>query len=230
MNEKFRRRALLAATGPPASWNNPVRCDRLEVRAAASLGGVIAMGSSHSLALAALVVWLLAEALGAFMLRNWVVSGAARRRREHPEGMSLPVLLGHAGLNLCGLSCWIAFVTTRSAIPAWLAICLLVPGIGLGVSTLSVWTPYPVARRAASVPADERQHARAIPDHVLARSLEDDAAASRLIDELLARNLAAEAEQPRTLRLDPRTVVPLAHGVLAVATFLLAVLAAVSAR
>jgi len=188
------------------------------------------MGSTHSLALAALAVWLLAEALGALMLRNWIASGAARRRHEHPEGMSLPVLMGHAGLNLAGLSCWIAFVLTTSAIPAWLSICLLVPGIGLGVSTVSVWTPYPVARRLASQAQTERQPARAIPDHVLARSLEDEAAASRLVDEFLARNLAAESREPRTLHLDPRAMIPVAHGVLAVATFLLAVLAAISAR
>ena len=194
------------------------------------MGGVIGMGSSHSLALTALGVWLLAELLGAYMLRNWVTSGAARRRHEQPEGMSLPVLLGHAGLNLAGLSCWIGFVVTGSAIPAWLGICLLVPGIGLGVSTVSVWTPYPVARRAAGQPADDRPRVRAIPDHVLARSLDDEAAAARLVDELIARNLAAESTEPRTLRLDPRTVVPVAHGVLAIATFLLVVLAAISAR
>lgn len=186
------------------------------------------MGSSHSLALAALTAWLLAELLGAYMLRNWVTSGAARRRHEHPEGMSLPVLMSHAGLNLAGLTCWIGFVVTRSAIPAWLGICLLVPAIGLGVSTVSVWTPYPVAGRAAGQPAEDRPLARAIPDHLLARSLDDEKAAAQLVDELITRNIAAETE-PRTLRLNPRAVVPLAHGVLAIATFLLVVLAAISA-
>jgi hypothetical protein len=189
------------------------------------------MGSSHSLALSALAVWLLAELLGAYMLRNWARSGAGRRRHEHPEGMSLPVLAGHASLNLAGLSCWLGFVLTRSAIPAWLGICLLVPGIGLGVSTVSIWTPYPVARRVPGQPEEEQRGGRAIPDHVLNRSLDDETAASRLVDELLARNLAdAEQEEHRRLRLDPRTMVPLAHGVLAIATFLLAVLAAISAR
>jgi hypothetical protein len=189
------------------------------------------MGSSHSLALSALGVWLLAELLGAYMLRNWIRSGAARRRREQPGGMSLPILAGHASLNLAGLSCWLGFVLTRSAIPAWLGICLLVPGIGLGVSTVSIWTPYPVARREPDQ-SEERAGGRAIPDHELSRSLDDETAASRLVDELLARNLAAdraESENGR-LRLDPRAIVPLAHGVLAIATFLLAVLAAISAR
>jgi hypothetical protein len=187
------------------------------------------MWSSHSLALAALGTWLAAEILGAFMLRNWVTSGAARQRHEHPEGMSLPVLLGHAGLNLAGLSCWVGFVATRSAIPAWLGICLMVPAIGLGISTVSVWTPYPVTRRVTGRPADEQHGTRAIPDHELARSLDDEAAARRLIDELLARNLAEESA-PRVPRLDPRAVIPLAHGVLAIATFLLAVLAAIGAH
>lgn len=191
------------------------------------------MGSSHSLALSALGAWLLAELLGAYMLRNWVVSGAARRRHEDPGGMSLPVLMGHAGLNLAGLSCWIGFVVTRSPVPAWLGICLLVPGIGLGVSTVSIWTPFPVAGRVPGQPDEGLPRNRAVPDHVVARSLEDEAAASRLVDEILARNLAADQAGPagpRPLRLDPRTMIPLAHGVLAIATFLMAVLAAISAQ
>ena len=191
------------------------------------------MGSSHSLALSALGAWLLAELLGAYMLRNWIKSGAVRHRHEHPEGISLPVLTGHAGLNLAGLSCWIGFVLTGSAVPAWLGICLLVPGIGLGVSTVSIWTPYPVARRGPDQSADEGQRTRAIPDHVVGRSLDDEQAASRLIDELLARNLEPGQAEPGDrgrLWLDPRAMIPLAHGVLAIVTFLLAVLAAISTR
>jgi hypothetical protein len=189
------------------------------------------MTSNHSLALPALVAWLLAESLGAYMARNWVRSGAAARRREHPDGMSLPVLLGHAGLNLAGLCCWLGFVATGAPVAAWLAICLLVPAIGLGVSTVSIWTPYPVARQYPDQPAAEesRPRARAIPDHVLARSLEEEESARQLIDELLAKNLALEEREPRTLQLDARALVPLAHGVLAIATFLLAMLAAVNA-
>jgi hypothetical protein len=186
------------------------------------------MSSNHSLALPALVTWLLAEALGAYMARNWVRSGAAARRREHPDGMSLPVLLGHAGLNLAGLSCWVGFVVTGSRVAAWLAICLLVPAIGLGISTVSIWTPYPVARKYVDQQAEEESRARArtIPDHVLAQSLDEEETARQLIDELLARNQEPEA---RTLQMDARALVPLTHGVLAIATFLLTVLAAVSA-
>jgi hypothetical protein len=190
---------------------------------------------SSSLPVTALASWALAEALGAYMLRRWVSSGAARYRHSRPDSMSVPVLAGHAGLNLAGMACWIAFVPTRVAWVGWLAIIFMIPAIGLGVSTVSVWTPYPVRRAVADRTRDslgivERawQHGT-IPEHVLARAMEDDGAANTLADELLARNLAFEADADRSIRLDIRAVVPLAHGVLAIVTFVLATLAAIAA-
>ncbi len=198
-----------------------------------------------SLAVGALASWLLAEMLGAYMLRNWVTSGAARLRKTRPDGMSLPVLLTHAGLNLTGMVCWVVFVGTGSEIAAWLAIVFLVPAIGLGVSTVSVWTPYPVRRGgpdsggdAGAGPADwssagpggHRDLSQsAIPDEVLARAMEDEAFARQLTEDLLVRNLAYEARTDRRMRLDARAIVPLVHGLLAIVTFLLATLAAISA-
>jgi hypothetical protein len=185
----------------------------------------------RSLAVSALVSWVLAELLGAYMARNWVRSGAARRRRTQPDAMSLPVLIGHASLNLAGLSCWIAFVATRSAAAAWIGLGFLIPAIGLGVSTVSVWTPYPVARAHGDQPGPASDlRTSAIQDQLLARSLDDEALSRQVVEELLARNLALEAaEPPQRVRLDPRALVPLAHGILAIATFLLATLGAVSA-
>jgi hypothetical protein len=201
---------------------------------------------NHTLAVSALGSWLLAEALGLLMLSNWVSSGAARLRKTRPDGMSLPVLASHAGLNLTGLLCWVAFLLSKAPIAAWLALAFMVPAIGLGVSTVSVWTPYPVRRAQPEAPplpgaSPERpasigpggqvdwRHA-AIPDEVLARAMEDEAFASKLAEDLLIRNLAYEARTTdHVLRLDVRAAIPLAHGVLAIATFLLATLAAISA-
>jgi hypothetical protein len=201
---------------------------------------------NHTLAVSALASWLLAEALGALMLSKWVSSGAARLRKTRPDGMSLPVLASHAGLNLTGMLCWVAFVLSKSPVAAWLALAFMVPAIGLGVSTVSVWTPYPVRRVQPEVPPFpgsgpegrapigpggqvDWRHA-AIPDDVLARAMEDEAFASKLAEDLLVRNLAYEAQTTdHTLRLDVRAAIPLAHGVLAIATFLLATLAAISA-
>ena len=191
---------------------------------------------NSSLAVGALASWLLAELLGAYMLSNWVRSGAARRRREEPEGMSLPVLAAHAGLNLAGLACWIGFVASRWRPSAWLALCFMVPAIGLGVSTVSIWTPYPARRHAKMAVGEEgsadpgpepARHAAALPDHMLAHTLDDETAASRLIDDLLARNLTTQTA-PRRSVAGLRALVPFLHGVLAIATFLLATLAAIS--
>jgi hypothetical protein len=193
---------------------------------------------SSSLPVTALASWLLAEALGAYMVKRWVSSGAVRYRRSRPDSMSLPVLTGHAGLNLAGLACWIGFVPTRVAWVGWLAIIFMIPAIGLGVSTVSVWTPYPVRRATADADDQAGDHLGSqerawqhgtIPDDVLARALEDETAASNLTDDMLAHNLAVEASTERSLRLDPRALVPLAHGVLAIVTFVLATLAAIGA-
>ncbi len=201
---------------------------------------------NQTLAVSALGSWLLAEALGLLMLSNWVSSGAARLRKTRPDGMSLPVLASHAGLNLTGLLCWVAFLLSKAPIAAWLALAFMVPAIGLGVSTVSVWTPYPVRRAEPETPPfpgarPERpapigpggqvdwRHA-AIPDEVLARAMEDEAFATKLAEDLLIRNLAYEARSTdHVVRLDVRAAIPLAHGVLAIATFLLATLAAISA-
>jgi hypothetical protein len=201
---------------------------------------------NHTLAAGALVCWLLAESLGALMLTRWVSSGAARLRKTRPDGMSLPVLASHAGLNLTGMLCWVAFLLSKAPIAAWLALAFMIPAIGLGISTVSIWTPYPVRRAQLEAPPSpgagpERpapmgpggqvdwRHA-AIPDEVLARAMEDEAFASKLAEDLLIRNLAYEARTTeRTVRLDVRAAIPLAHGVLAIATFLLATLAAISA-
>ncbi len=201
---------------------------------------------NQTLAVSALGSWLLAEALGLLMLSNWVSSGAARLRKTRPDGMSLPVLASHAGLNLTGLLCWVAFLLSKAPIAAWLALAFMVPAIGLGVSTVSVWTPYPVRRAEPEMPPSpgarpERpapigpggqvdwRHA-AIPDEVLARAMEDEAFATKLAEDLLIRNLAYEARTTdHVVRLDVRAAIPLAHGVLAIATFLLATLAAISA-
>jgi hypothetical protein len=173
--------------------------------------------ASRSMAVVTLVVWLSAESLGAYMLSTWIRSGAARDRHAHPGTMSMPVLASHASMALSGLLAWSAFLITGSVVAGWLGIGLLAVGIGLGISTVTLWTPYPGRRRAPDRGRD------VIPDDELARALADEAAAVRIVDDLLARNLAVD---PPGLRIDPRAIIPAAHGVLALVTFFLATLAA----
>ena len=196
--------------------------------------------SGRALALVAFASWLVTEALGAYMLRSWIISGSARQRRSHPDAISVPVLAGHAGLAFSGFVCWVIFLTTTSPVAAWIALVFLTPAIGLGISTVTVWTPYPVRRRREGPGrhADQRRdvgHAhrhqgneaasRSIPDDLLASALADEDLTGQLVDRLLAANL----EQPGPPRLDYRPLIPVAHGTMAIVTFLLVTLTAIGA-
>jgi len=190
--------------------------------------------AGHSLAVATLISWLLAELLGAYMLRSWFASGGARQRRSRPDGVSqpdtisLPVVLGHAGLAFAGFTCWVSFLLSASPALAWLSIGFLAPAIGLGISTVTVWTPYPARRPDPEHPGSPAADQPGRTDETLDDALADEALTSKLVDDLLARMLAdpAPARRPRW-QFAP--LVPILHGLLAITTFLLAMLAAIAA-
>ncbi len=196
------------------------------------------MPTGRALDIATLVTWLVTESLGLFMVRSWIASGgarAARQRPARPEAMSLPVLIAHAGLNAAGLVCWIAFVASRAEPVGWVALALMAPAIGLGISTVTIWTPYPAPRHRGGYPADapgapgapRARDPGVVPEQLLKRALEDDVLSQRLVDELLERNLV---EPPvRAVGLSLRPLVPAGHGALAIVTFVLAVLSVVAA-
>ena len=203
----------------------------------------------RGLGTAALVSWLLAESLGAYMLRSWLSGGGARTKADGTraagtgaagaaqETMSMALILGHAGLALAGLVSWVSFLISGLPALAWLAVGLLAPAIGLGISTVTIWTPYPARQ---SVPGQSLPHgdpstragppAILVTNEMLDRVLANEALTSELVDDLVERMLA---EPPparpasRGWRLAP--VIPFLHGVLAFTTFLLAVLAAIAA-
>lgn len=186
------------------------------------------------LAIIALVSWLATELLGAFMVRSWIAKGGMRAAQQKPadqDSMSLPILVGHAGLNLVALLCWIVFVSSGVKPLAWVALGLMAPAIGLGISTVTIWTPYP-GRPAEPEPGEVQPGAvdqpGVVPREYLDRALADERLSQQLVDELISRNLAPEIPI-RESGLSLRPLVPLAHGVLAIATFMLAVLAAIAA-
>jgi hypothetical protein len=184
------------------------------------------MPSGHALPFYALASWLLTELLGALMLRSWIASGGMRAARQRPprsDEISLPILAGHAGLNLAGLICWVCFVLSGATALAWLGLAFMAPAIGLGISTVAIWTPYPAKRGEP----DSAGHEPGVLSHgELARALDDDELSQQLVDELLRANLAPSPD--RTLHWSLRPLLPLAHGVLAIGTFMLAVLAAIA--
>jgi hypothetical protein len=77
------------------------------------------------------------------MLRSLVRHGALHRQRSVRDGLSPRVLYGHFSLALSGLVVWAAFLATGWGPLTWVAVALLTPAIGLGICTVTLWTPYP---------------------------------------------------------------------------------------
>ena len=106
---------------------------------------VTAAPTAHSgaLGLATLLSWIFTASIGAYMLRSLVRHGALHRQRSVRDGLSPRVLYGHFSLALSGLVVWAAFLITGWGPLTWVAVALLTPAIGLGICTVTLWTPYP---------------------------------------------------------------------------------------
>ena len=169
------------------------------------------------MATAAMIAWVLTASIGAYMLRTWVTRGGLRRQRATGVGVPPAVVFGHASAALAGLLIWLGFVDTRLDLLAWLGVAVVTGAIALGVCTVTLWTPYPVAVPPAPAPAvAPKATAAADPGTVT--------------DEMIADLLAAPFPASRRPRLKMAGLVPVAHGFAALTTFMLAVLAAISAR
>jgi hypothetical protein len=127
------------------------------------------------------------------------------------------VVFGHASAALTGLLIWLGFVRTRSDLLAWLGVTVVAGAIALGVCTVTLWTPYPVAVPPAAAPAVAPQATPA-------------AEPGTVTDEMIADLLADPFPASRRPRIKLAGLVPVAHGFAALTTFMLAVLAAISAR
>ena len=185
------------------------------------------------------------------MLRSLAAHGALRGQRSVRDGLSPRVLYGHFSLALTGLVVWAAFLATGWGPLTWVAVTLLTPAIGLGICTVTLWTPYPrpagepgqagsrvpaapprrsvTARGLFPPPAHDAVRGR-LTDATLARALTDEALAARLIDEVIANLPEGTPRKPRKPRVYPAAIIPFGHGLAALATFALAVVTAVGTR
>ncbi|HEX6450083.1 MAG TPA: hypothetical protein VF060_11540 [Trebonia sp.] len=168
---------------------------------------------------ATFLTWLLTASLGAYMLHTWIARGGLRRERARPGGLPPQLIFGHAALAVTGLALWGFFLVSGARALAWAAIGCVMVAAGLGLSTVILWTPYP-ARRAGT---DEPQSASRPPP--APSSFEE--TEFQVTDEMIAQLLEDPAGQRQArARLDLAILVPVAHGFLAIATFVLAVTAA----
>jgi hypothetical protein len=185
--------------------------------------------------IATLVAWVLTAGLGGYMLRSLIARGGVRQQRAAREGLPPVVLFAHFGLAGTGLLVWITYLAAGQRWLAWLAVGVLMPAIGLGISTVTLWTPYP-GPAAAPAPGETAsttpgEAAFTTPGETGATMpSEADPPSDRFIDDLVAHLLA---EPPRTgpmPRLRLSALIPVGHGLAATATFLLAVLTATGTR
>jgi hypothetical protein len=181
---------------------------------------------------ATLISWLLTAGLGARMLRSAIAAGALARQRARGDGTFPALLFAHFGLALTGLAAWLCFVLTGLGWLPWLALGLLGPAIGLGISTVTLWTPYPgpagAPDDAPAVALSEPALVSQLPDDVLSNALTDERLAGRLVDDMIDRMLADAPPVPSASRWRLRALIPVGHGLGALVTFLLALLTTVT--
>jgi hypothetical protein len=170
------------------------------------------------MAIAAMIAWVVTASIGFYMLRTWVTRGGLRRQRSTGVGVPPAVVFGHASAALTGLAIWLGFVDTGLDLLAWLGVAVVTGAIALGVCTVTLWTPYPVAVPPAPAPPAAVAGAPAPADGDL------------ITDEMIAELLADPDPASRRPRLKLVPLIPVAHGFAALTTFMLAVLAAISAR
>lgn len=199
------------------------------------------------MAIAALICWLLAGAAGIYMFGTWLSSGGPGHQRSRRDGLPPAVIFTHLSFGALGLVAWVSYLLTGQDWLAWTGVGLLMPGIGLGICTVTLWAPYPTPPgRAAPAAGDagpggagpvggmlaappENAIGHRLTDEGLAKALSSEARASQLINEALASLPAQQPPEPRSRRhLAP--LIPAGHGIAAVATFVLAVVSAISAR
>jgi len=166
-----------------------------------------AAAPSRTLAFATLITWLIDAGSGGYMLRTWIARGGLRRQRAS-DRLAPRVVFGHFGMASTGLLVWLSYLATGWIVLAWLAVGVLMLVIGLGVSTVTVWTPFPAHRadadsagesaawgagQAAAQTGTGASPGAGDPAASPLAAPAEDALGGRLTDELLNRALTDEA-------------------------------------
>ncbi len=196
----------------------------------------------RALALVTLACWLFTASIGVSMLTTWVARGGLRRQWATGDRFLAKLVIGHASLALTGLAVWASYVVTGLVGLVWAATFLIAFAVGLGLSTVILLTPFPARRDDDAVtvayrhatgaapppPARPDPRGRPLSTEALITALADDVQTSKLVDDMVATALASERPvRPWVARLV--ALIPVAHGIGALITVLLAVLTAVSA-
>jgi hypothetical protein len=194
---------------------------------------------------ATLIAWLIAGAAGLYMFRTWLSRGGLSHQRSRSDGLPPVVIFTHLGLGAVGLCAWIGYLVTGLAALAWSAVGLLTLGIGLGICTVTLWTPYPTlppprpagdigpggagpATGMLATPAEDAI-AGQVSNESLAKTLSNEMLTGRLINEALS-SLPQQPPREHKSHRHLAPLIPAGHGLAALVTFLLAVITAISPR
>ena len=199
------------------------------------------------MAVAALVSWLLAGSAGIYMFGTWLSHGGPGHQRARSDGLPPAVIFTHLGFGGIGFAAWVSYLVTGWDWLAWTGVGLLMPGIGLGICTVTLWAPYPTPPERGAPVADDAGPGGAGPvggmlaapaedaigdrvsDETLATAMSNETLAGQLINDMLA-GLPGEQPPARKSRRHLAPLIPAGHGLAAVVTFVLAVLSAISSR
>src|SRR5580704_12695282 len=113
---------------------------------------------------ATLLSWLVTASLGGYMLRTWLARDGLRRERAKAGGLPPPLIFGHAAAAVTGLLAWAAFLGSGARPLAWTAVALLMVAVGLGLCTVTLWTPYPARNPGERRSADRDLREPGAPD------------------------------------------------------------------
>jgi len=180
--------------------------------------------------LATFVSWLVTASLGAFMLRTWLARGGLRRERARAGGLPPQLIASHAGLALFGLVVWIAYLASGTRALAWTAVGMLMVTVGLGLCTVTLWTPYPAEKPGERRVSSAQEPTVVVPETAAGAADADGSPEDQVTDETIARLIEGPPHEyaawHRHIRPNLAVLVPIAHGVAAVGTFVLAVMTA----
>jgi hypothetical protein len=176
---------------------------------------------------ATFISWLLTASLGGFMLRTWLVRGGLRRERARAGGLPPQLIFGHAGLALFGLLVWAAYLASGVRALAWTAVGVLMLTVGLGLCTVTLWTPYPARKPGEQRASPWDEPAVVVPETAAGGDQVDYQITDEMIARLIDETRREAASRHRPVRPNPAVLVPIAHGFAAITTFVLAVTTAI---
>ncbi len=175
--------------------------------------------------IAALVAWLITAGSGSYVLGTWISRGGTLRQRAGATGSPPAVIFGHFGLALSGLVIWVVYLIAGWTALAWTAVGVLLQVAGLGMATVFVGLPgrAPAVAGRGVGPADRRP---------MSTGATGPAATGPVVTSTAVTSTAvigkADADSIGRVsdRGGPSLLIVVGHGLLAITTMVLVLLAA----